>query len=85
MSNVTHTTTIHSVCPHGGWDYYAVTFAPAEFLTCEAFQLACDRVRGSIEYQEQIASLLCDILPAGKLTVAGRHGANTETTCEAVK
>ena len=76
-----HRTTIHATCPHGGWDYYDVQYSPVEFVTVEDFQRACDRVRGIEAYQETIIERLSARLPSGQLTISGRHGANTETTC----
>lgn len=76
-------TTVHASCPHGGLDYYDVSFTPAEFITLEKFQLACDEVRGTAKYQEDLTKLLAGYLPAGNLKTVGRHGSNTDITCEA--
>ena len=79
---VIHKTTIHAICPHGGWDYYDIEYRPNDFMTTEDFQIACDAVRGTEAYQEVIAKRLASYLMDGELTVTGRHGANTETICK---
>ena len=80
--NVNHITTIHATCPLGCWDYYRVTYEPAEFVTVEDFQESCDVVRGKKMYQEELTNRLLAILPAGKITTVGMHGSNTQTTCQ---
>ncbi len=77
----THRTTIHATCPLGCWDYYDVEYSPADFMTVEDFQEACDAVRGKKMYQEKLTETLASFLMDGELIVTGRHGANTGTTC----
>ena len=79
----THETTIHAVCPHGGWDYYSVSYSPVAFMTAEDFQNACDAVRGLEMYQEVLSDKLASFLMDGELTVIGRHGV-TDTTVKII-
>ena len=79
MISTTHTTTIHAQCPKGGWDYYKCEFRPDDFIEVEAFEQACDSVRGVQLYQEKVCEDLSALLPPGMLTLTGQHGSNTGT------
>lgn len=76
-----HKTMIHCKCPLRCWDYYEVTYSPDAFMRIEDFQSACDVLRGTDAFQEHVADSLALKLRPGRLTITGRHGANTETTC----
>ena len=82
--NVIHTTTIHALCPSGGWDYYTVEFQPdpTKILETEVLEAYCDQVRGKTAYQEEILVELIQLIGReyhGRLEIRGRHGSNTDT------
>jgi len=88
---IAHRTTIHCVCPHGGWDYYDVIFEPepleGQLVTTEGFESVCGKARGRKDYQEDILRVLATELKKrrmyGRLEISGRHGSNTRTVVSA--
>lgn len=70
---IRHRSMIHARCPHGPWDYYAVTVEPRAFITTERMEEVLDSVRGSEGYQEDLAQHLASALDA-TVTLTGRHG-----------
>lgn len=69
-----HTSTIHAICPHGGWDYYTVEVHATGVVLVEDIQAALDQVRGTKAYQEQIAEALSVDLGGCRVVLKGRHG-----------
>lgn len=78
-SRTEHKTTIHAICPKGGWDYYKVRYIPDRFLSVEDFQVTCDQVRGMEIFQEGLISQLGHLLPPGFVSIVGMHGGNTRS------
>lgn len=79
-ATVQHTSIIHARCPiQPTWDYYTVVIEPLGFLDVHKLELVLDSVRGVEETQEQIAEQLGNLLPGCKVTLIGRHTANTNT------
>lgn len=81
---VIHETKIHGKCPiNGSWDYYVLTIRTDGFVRCEDIESVCDKVRGSLMTQEDMANELRELIPSHcTMTLHGNHGQNVATVVE---